>query len=113
MPAREHARYPAAPVLARPHDRPVIYSVVVSPSDVGAGDTVVGSVTTSSNVASVVATVAGVSAGLPRVAVGRFALAYKMPDFIPPFYHGTYPVTVVARNADGVSTQRVVELTLH
>ena len=113
MPASEHGRHPNAPVLAKPHDRPVIYDVAVSPVSVSAGDTVVGSVTTSSNVASVVATVAGISAGLPRVAVGRFTLAYKMPDFIPQNFHGSYPVTVVARNADGVATSRVVMLSLH
>jgi hypothetical protein len=100
-------------VLARPHDRPVIYGVVITPTSVGAGDVVAGAVTTSSNVASVVATVGGISAGLPRVSVGRFMLTYKLPQLIPFTFHGTYPVTIVARNADGVATRRVVTVTLH
>lgn len=71
-----------------------------------------GSVITSSNVATVIATVQGVTAPIPKVGVGRFALSYKMPDFIPFFFHGTYTVVVVARNADGVSTSRQVELSV-
>jgi hypothetical protein len=112
VPPSQHVRHPDAPVLAQPHDRPVIYSVVVLPTSVGAGQVVAGSVTTSSNVASVVATVAGISAGMPKIGIGRFALTYKLPDFIPPTFRGKYPVTVVARNVDGVATSRVVELTL-
>ena len=110
---RDHLRFPDAPIIARPHDRPVIYKVEIAPTSVGAGDVVVGSVTTTTNVASVVATVAGISAGLPRLGVGRFALVYKLPPIIPPGFRGTYAVTVIARNVDGAEASRTVEMTLH
>jgi hypothetical protein len=100
-------------VLRRPHDAPVIFAVNLSPESVGAGQVVSGSVITSSNVASVVASVRGITATVPKVGVGRFALSYKMPEIVPFFFHGTYTLVVVARNVDGVSTSREVELTVH
>jgi hypothetical protein len=99
--------------LARPHDAPVIVSVSITPQSVGAGDTVYGSVVTSSNVASVVATVQGATAAIPKVGMGRFALSYRLPNLIPPFMHGSYTVVVVARNVDGVATSRSVAVELH
>lgn len=100
-------------MIRRPHDAPAIYAVSVSPDPVGAGELVSGSVITSSNVASVVATVRGIAAPVPKVGVGRFALSYRLPSAIPFFFHGTYTLVVVARNVDGVSATRQVELTIH
>jgi hypothetical protein len=109
----ESPRPSSTPVIRRPHDAPAIYAVSVSPDPAGAGELVSGSVITSSNVASVVATVRGIAAPVPKVGVGRFALSYRLPAVIPFFFHGTYSLVVVARNVDGVSATRQVELTLH
>ncbi|MBV9648271.1 MAG: hypothetical protein JO043_12450 [Candidatus Eremiobacteraeota bacterium] len=104
---------PVALRLRRPHDPPLIYGVTISATDVHAGDTVSGTVTTSSNVASVVASVGGTSASVPKVGVGEFALSYRLPAFIPPFIKGTYSIVIVARNVDGAATSRAVAITLH
>jgi hypothetical protein len=112
VPETAHQRFPTAPVLAPPHAEPHIYSVKVAPAEVRPGELVVGTVTTTSNVASVVATVRGLTVTVPRVGVGRFALAYRMPDAIPPFLDGTYALTVIARNADGVAATQSVPITL-
>jgi hypothetical protein len=112
-PAAASVHPPIGPVMARPHDTPVIYSVNLAPQSAAAGEVVSGSVITSSNVASVVATVGGVTAGVPKVGVGRFALSYRLPSFIPLPLHGTYTIVVVARNVDGVATSRAIPMTLH
>jgi len=98
--------------VLQPHDPPVIYGVSISPSVAGAGEVVSGSVATSSNVASVVASVAGISSGVPKVGVGEFAMSYRLPATIPDFVKGTYTIVVVARNVDGASASRSVAITL-
>lgn len=113
VPQTEHERFPNAPVLALPHAKPVIYNIMVSPTAVHAGETVVGTVTTTSNVASVVATVRGLTVDVPRVGYGRFALAYRLPAVIPPAFNGTYALKVIARNVDGTEASRSVDVTLH
>jgi hypothetical protein len=102
----------SAVVMLRPHDPPQIYGVNLSASAAGGGDVVSGTVTTSSNVASVVASVAGITAGVPKVGVGQFAMSYRLPSLIPPFVKGTYTIVVVARNVDGASASRSVAITL-
>jgi hypothetical protein len=98
--------------LLAPHEPPVIYGVSISPTVAGAGEVVSGSVSTSSNVASVVASVAGITSGVPKVGVGEFAMSYRLPAAIPDFVKGSYTIVVVARNVDGVSTSRAVAITL-
>jgi hypothetical protein len=112
VPQSEHGRFPTAPVIALPHAKPVIYNVMVSPTTVRPGEVVVGTVTTTSNVASVVATVRGITVAVPRVGYGRFALAYRLPNVVPPTFNGTYALTVIARNVDGTAAMRSVDVTL-
>jgi hypothetical protein len=99
--------------ILRPHDKPQIYSVSLSTSSAGGGDLVSGTVVTSSNVASVVATVAGISSGVPKAGVGRFVMSYRLPAVIPPFIKGAYTIVVTARNVDGVGTSSSVPIALH
>ncbi len=94
-------------MIALPHQRPIIYNVTVSPTNVHPGELVVGTVTTTSNVASVVATVKGLTVSVPRVGYGRFALAYRLPNVIPPAFNGKYALTVVARNVDGTARDSI------
>ena len=112
VPLNEHGRFPTAPVIALPHQRPIIYNVTVSPTTVHAGELVVGTVTTTSNVASVVATVKGLTVSVPRVGYGRFALAYRLPTVIPPAFNGKYALTVIARNVDGLAVTRSIDVLL-
>ena len=108
-----HASAPTPFGILRPHDRPQIYSVSLSTSSAGGGDLVSGIVVTSSNVASVVASVAGISSGVPKAGVGRFVMSYRLPAIIPPFIKGAYTIVVTARNVDGVSTSSSVPISLH
>ena len=78
---------------------------------VQAGETVSGTVETSSNVASVEARIATYSISVPKVAPGRFALSYEVPN-IPFFLKRTYDMVVIARNTAGVKATRTVPITI-
>ena len=75
------------------------------------GDTISGTVETSSNVASVEAKIATFTISVPKVRIGVFALNYVVPN-LPFFFHGTYPMTVIARNTAGDAAQRVIQITV-
>jgi hypothetical protein len=90
---------------------PRIVAVDISSQTVHGGDTISGFVVTTSNVASVEARIANFSIGVPRVSIGRFALNYVVPS-VPFFLHGTYPMTLVARNTAGQTVQRVIPITV-
>ena len=99
----------AAPRAADP--RPYILGVNVSPSVVGSGTTVHAVVRTTPGVISVVAFAGGTSMAVPRVGPGLFEGSTTLPP-LPPFAHGSYAVTFVARDARGGSTQSAVGVTV-
>ena len=76
------------------------------------GDTVSGSVRTSSNVASVEARIATYSIAVPKTGVGHFALSYVVPS-LPFFLHRTYDMTIIARNTRGDTTSQTIPITIH
>ncbi len=86
-------------------------AVHINNQTVHSGDTISGTVVTSSNVASVEARIATFSISVPKVGVGRFALNYVVPN-VPFFVRGTYPMTLVARNTAGVAVERVIPITV-
>jgi hypothetical protein len=98
---------------ARQGSSPRIFNVEVSTRDVHAGQTVLGHVTTSYDVASVEARVVGFSALLDKRGAGDFSLNYTLPSMIPSFLHGRYVVNVIARTTEGVATTRELPVTLH
>jgi hypothetical protein len=100
-----------SPVLVAPNAAPRIIAVNLSNQIVHGGDTISGIVETTSNVASVEARIATFSISVPKVGVGRFALNYVVPN-VPFFFHGTYPMTVIARNAAGAKAERVIPITV-
>jgi hypothetical protein len=102
---------PPPVVQLAPNAPPRIVAVHLSKQTVHAGETVSGTVDTTSNVASVEARVATFSISVPKVGVGRFALSYVVPN-LPFFFHGTYPMTLIARNTAGKATQRVIPITV-
>lgn len=75
------------------------------------GDTVSGTVITSSNVASVEVRVASYGMSLAKVGVGRFALQYTLGS-LPFFVHGTYEMKVIARNTRGDAAEQTVPITV-
>lgn len=95
-----------APPIAAPDSAPVIVSVSLTPTVVQAGQTVSGTVITSSNVASVEARIGGYAASLTKTGVGEFHLTYPVPN-LPPLLRRRYAVEVTARNTRGdrASTQ--------
>jgi hypothetical protein len=102
------ARSPkAAPVAVMPQ----ILGASVSPAVVGSGSTVSATVRTTPGVVSVVAYAGGTSMAMPRVGPGLFAGSTTLPP-LPPFAHGSYAVTFVARDAGGRSTQSAVGVTV-
>jgi hypothetical protein len=103
---------PAAQVAAAPVGAPQILGATISPDNVSSGTKVAATVRTTPEVVSVVAKVAGQSIAVPKIGVGRFAGTTTVP-WIPPFFHGNYPVTFVAVNARGVSTQAAVKVHVH
>jgi hypothetical protein len=106
-----HAGLPSAPHgVVAPAPRPVspqILGASVSPSVVGSGTVVHATVRTTAGVVAVVAYAGGVSMPVPRVGPGLFAGSTTIPP-LPPFAHGSYAVTFVARDARGASTQSAV-----
>lgn len=101
----------ATPQILAPDAAPKILSIQISETTVHSGDTVSGTVVTSSNVASVEVRVAGYSASLPKIGVGRFALNYRLGN-LPFFVHGTYDMQVIARNARGDSARQSLPITV-
>jgi hypothetical protein len=103
---------PWQPVVeAAPNAAPRIVAVHINSQTVHSGETISGTVETSSNVASVEARIAVFSISVPKVGVGRFALRYRVP-WVPFFWYGTYPMTLVARNTAGDAVQRVIPITV-
>ena len=97
--------------MASPNAAPLIVAVHINNQTVHGGDTISGMVVTSSNVASVEARIAAFSISVPKVGTGRFALSYVVPS-VPFFLHGTYPMTLVARNTAGDAVERVIPITV-
>ncbi len=103
---------PSQDVLrAAPNAAPRIVAVHIDKQTVRSGETISGTVETSSNVASVEARIAAFSISVPKVGVGRFALSYRVP-WVPFFWYGTYPMTLVARNTAGDAVERVIPITV-
>ncbi len=97
---------------ARPDDAPRIVRVWFSSDAVAEGDLIRGHVTTSSNVATVEVRLGPRSAYLTRTSFGQFRGSYRVPAF-PSFLKRSYPVSLIARNANGVMAQVQVNITLH
>ncbi len=93
--------------MRAPHQSPAIYRIDLPSHDVHSGEVVQASVLTSSNVASVEARLKNFGMSLNHVGVGRFAFRYQVP-WLPPFFKGNWPVKVIARNVDGVATQKTL-----
>ena len=96
-------------VYAAPHAPPKILAIRLSTLEIHSGETVAGSVETTSNVASVEARISGWSMIVPRTRIGHFEASGQIPD-LPVFLTGDYTLEVIARNADGVKAERDVTI---
>ena len=91
---------PAAAARAAEPPGPRIVSALITPDDIRPHTDVTALVTTSPDVTSVVAQVAGRTMPIPRVDAGLFRGTTRTPHF-PRFIHCHLKVTFVARNAAG------------
>lgn len=97
-------------ILQLPPDAaPQITAMHIDRTTVRGGDTVSGSVVTSSNVASVEARIGYYSIPVPKIAIGHFEINYVVP-YLPFFLHRTYTMQVIARNAAGVAVVRTIPI---
>jgi hypothetical protein len=101
----------AAPNTPAPSGSPKIVNVSLSSAVVTGGQIVTGTVTTSSDVTSVQARLAGYSSALTKVSAGYFALSYRVPN-LPSFLHRTYTIEVIAQNARGDSVSSSLPITI-
>ena len=99
----------ACPPAAAGGHVPQILGASVSPRVVGSGTVVSAVVRTTPGVVSVTAFAGGMSMPVPRTAPGLFSGSTTLPP-LPPFAHGSYAVTFVARDARGASTQSAVSV---
>lgn len=102
----------APPVLREPADAPPrILSMSLSTPVARGGETIFGTVETTSNVASVVARIGGYSSPMQKVGVGKFRIAYTVPH-LPFFLHRTWTVDVIARNSRGDAVTSSIPVTI-
>ncbi len=98
--------------LVLPSDAPPqILAVQLSDPVFHSGETITGTVVTSTNVSSVQLHFEGRAAQIPQSSPGIFAISYQLPH-IPFFLDGTYTAQIVASNALGVSAQRPVTVSI-
>ncbi|MHB8178466.1 MAG: hypothetical protein ACYDA5_04835 [Vulcanimicrobiaceae bacterium] len=97
-------------VMLAPNAPPRILSYSIDRHVVHPGQSVAGSVRTSSNVAAVLVEIDGIEMGANKVGEGHFALRYTVPK-LPFFLRGhSYTMMIIARNAAGASTTRAVPI---
>jgi hypothetical protein len=94
-----------------PNAPPQIVAVELSDPVFHSGETVSGTVITSTNVATVEVRVASQQRPLPQTAPGIFSMSYTMPK-IPFFLRGTYVAHIIALNSAGASTEKDVTVSL-
>jgi hypothetical protein len=98
------------PLVLPPDAPPQILAVQISPV-VHSGETVTGTVITSTNVAAVEIRMAGHAARIPRVDFGVWQLSYQIPR-VPFWMRHAYTAQVVAINSAGVESAREVTISI-
>jgi hypothetical protein len=86
---------------------PQILAVQLSDPVFHSGETVTGTVITSTNVAAVEIHLAGRTARMPQSDAGVWQMTYRMPR-VPFFMRGSYTAQILALNASGVTAEQDV-----
>ena len=98
--------------LVLPSDAPPqILAVQLSDPVFHSGETISGTVVTSTNVQDVRVQLEGHAGHIPQTQPGIFALSYRLPP-IPFFMRGTYTAQVIATTAAGLSAERDVSVSV-
>lgn len=102
----------STPVIHEPANAPPrILSMSLSTPVAHGGETVSGTVETSSNVASVEARIGGFAQTMQKVGVGKFEMSYVVPH-LPFFLHRTWMIQVIARNTRGDAVSSAIPITI-
>lgn len=103
---------PASEPVRAPDAAPQIFEVQLPSAVVHPGQSVVGNVVTSTNVATVEVRVARYSVAMLKVGEGRFTLTMTVPHL--PFFlrWRTYTVAVIAHNARGDAVEQTLPITV-
>jgi hypothetical protein len=101
----------ATPIVVAYNAPPQIVAVQLTSPVFHSGDTVSGSVVTTTNVSTVNLELAGRVMSLPKIEDGRFGMTYHVPS-IPFFLKHQYTVHVVAKTATGAEATRDVTVWL-
>ena len=102
---------PSGVEAAAPQAPPRILSIDFDPHVVHPGQTISGTVLTTSNVASVEVRIAGYGATMSKDGPGQFSLRYTIGQ-LPFFLYRTYTMTIVARNTRGDAATQSVPITI-
>lgn len=105
-----HGPPPPAPV-ASPNAPPHIVLVRLSATTIAPLQRFSGTITTSTNVASVEVKTEAFAYNVPRSTFGQFAFSYVMPE-LPPPARRHYLLVITARNAAGVAEVERVPILL-
>jgi hypothetical protein len=92
-------------LMLAPDAPPQILWTILSSTTPRAGDTISGTVLTSSNVASVELRVGGFGMNATKVDVGHFEWSFTVPK-LPILSSHTFALEIIARNAAGVIARR-------
>jgi hypothetical protein len=105
-------RTPPAVTELAPDAAPQILAVEIPSQTVVGGQTVVGTVIASSNVASVELRVAGYSRAMEKTGEGQFTIAVTVPRL--PFFlrNRTYALQIIAYNMRGDSVAQTLPITV-
>ncbi len=76
------------------------------------GEMISGTMTTTSNVASVEARIGTFGIVVPKTGVGRFEMNYRVP-LVAYLFRGSMTLHLIARNARGVSDERDITISIH
>jgi hypothetical protein len=89
---------------------PAIYAVS-SPGVIHDGEAVTWSVATSRDVIAVSGHVSVYNFPFTSAGGGRFFVSFSVPADVPPLFHGTYSMNVIARSRSGATAERTVNVT--
>jgi hypothetical protein len=102
---------PVRIVRLPPEAPPRILAMHLSRDVVSGGDTLRGTIETSSNVASVEARIGTYGVSFQKVGIGQFAIKLVVPN-VPFFLHQTYTMQVIAHNSAGATTTQALPITV-
>ncbi len=96
------------------HGQPRILSIEIPANrDFHAGQTVRGSVLTSTNVGYVEARVQYRNVPLHPDGLGKFSLVYTIPWWLPPWLRHQWTLQIIARSVDGVEVKEYFPIRVH